>query len=82
MAIQSCSKFVFVERKYTSRILAGIHNLRVGKVPSAEVVIYVRSLEGSINYVNLMQPQKATKLRLQLQAAKCLSKRPNLSHAV
>ncbi len=68
------SKFVSVERTYMSRIRAGIHNLQVGKVPSPEVAVYVRSLEGSINYVNLMQPQKAAKFRSQLKAATQSSK--------
>lgn len=63
------SKFVSVERAYISRIRAGIHNLRVGKVSNAEVPAYVRGLEGSINYVHLMQPQKAAKFRSQLLAA-------------
>jgi RNA-directed DNA polymerase len=63
------SKFVSVERTYMSRIRAGIHNLKVGKVPSAEIAVYVRSLEGSINYVYLMQPQKAARLHSQLEAA-------------
>lgn len=60
---------VSVERAYLSRIRAGIRNLRVGRVPRAEVALYVRSLEGSINYVHLMQPQKAAKLRKELNAA-------------
>jgi len=59
------SKFVSVERKYMSRIRAGIHNLQVGSVPSGEVAVYIRSLEGSINYVHLMQPRQAAKLRSQ-----------------
>lgn len=63
------SKFVSVERAYVSRIRAGIHNLRTGKVANAEVPAYVRGLEGSINYVHLMQPQKAAKFRSQLLAA-------------
>jgi hypothetical protein len=63
------SKFVSVERTYVSRIRAGIHNLCVGKVPNADVPAYVRGLEGSINYVHLMQPQKAAKFRSQLLAA-------------
>jgi hypothetical protein len=68
------SKFVSVERAYISRIRAGIHNLRVGRVPNAEVPVYVRGLEGSINYVHLMQPQKAAKLRCQLKEAQALTK--------
>lgn len=63
------SKFVAVERAYISRIRAGIHNLQVGKVPNSEIGAFVRALEGSINYVHLMQPQKAVKLRSQLAAA-------------
>jgi RNA-directed DNA polymerase len=68
------SKFVSVERAYMSRIRAGIYNLRAGKVPNSEVAAYVRGLEGSINYVNLMQPQKAAKFRSQLKAAQSLTK--------
>jgi RNA-directed DNA polymerase len=40
------SKFVSVEKAYLSRIRAGIRNLRVGKVPSTEVAVYIRSLAG------------------------------------
>jgi RNA-directed DNA polymerase len=63
------SRFVSVERKYLSQIRAGIHNLRVGRVLDTELALYIRSLEGSINYVHLMQPQKAAKFRSQLTAA-------------
>lgn len=62
------SRLVSVEKAFLSRIRAGIHNLRVGKVPQNEVVSYVRSLEGSINYVALIQPLKAKQFRCQLNA--------------
>lgn len=75
------SKSAAVDRQYLSSVRAGIYNLQVGRVPGSVQVKYIRSLEGSINYIGLFQPAKAAKLRLQLMAAQ-LSQIRNHGNAV
>jgi hypothetical protein len=62
-------KVVAVQKQYRSRVRAGIHNLACGRVMACEVGAYVESLKGSINYLGLFDPKRATKLRLQLRDA-------------
>ena len=50
-----------------SRLRSGIHKIRTGEVPSRQMYKYVRQLEGGITYVASIVPQKAAKLRRQLQ---------------
>jgi RNA-directed DNA polymerase len=63
-------RFITVQKKYISRIRAGIHNLQHGRVATAEMN-YVESLEGSINYLRLFDLRKAGKLQEQLRQLLC-----------
>ncbi len=63
-------RFITVERAYLERIRAGIHNLAIGKVGASDFGRYILSLEGQINYVGLFDSNKATRLRLALEAGK------------
>lgn len=62
-------KFVTLQKQYRSRIRAGIHNLRCGKVPPTEVPGYIESLKGSVNYLRLFDPKRATRLQEELYEA-------------
>lgn len=63
-------KFITVEKAYRKQIRAGIHNLACGKVVASELVRYLMSLDGQINYVGLFDAKKAARLRTDLAAAK------------
>ncbi len=62
-------KFITVQKQYRSSIRAGIHNLKCGKVCGPAVGAYVESLRGSINYLQLFEPKKATHLSEELKGA-------------
>ena len=62
-------RFVTVQREYLSRIRAGIHNLRCGKVAPAEVYGYVESLKGNISYLRLFDVKKADRFQARLELA-------------
>lgn len=62
-------KFVTVQRQHRSRIRAGIHNLKCGRVPIHDFGAYVDGLRGSISYLRLFDPHRAAEFDLQLQAA-------------
>lgn len=59
-------RFVTVQKQYISRIRAGIHNLKCGRVAAIDVDDYVQSLEGSVNYLRLFDTTKAGKLQEQV----------------
>jgi hypothetical protein len=69
-------KLVSVDKKYLKRLRAGIHNLQCGRVLEHRDE-YVRSLEGSISYVALLQPTTAVKLKDQLANALLILKTNN-----
>ena len=58
--------FIKVQKQYRSSIRAGIHNLKFGRVRASEIGAYVESLRGSINYLRLFEPKKATHLSEEL----------------
>ncbi|HEX4603773.1 MAG TPA: hypothetical protein VH724_07250, partial [Candidatus Angelobacter sp.] len=60
-------KFVTVQKQYRSRIRAGIHNFRCGKVPVADAGAYFEALKGNIGYLRLFDPRKAASLEQRLQ---------------
>ncbi len=62
-------KSVTVRKEYRARIRAGVHNLKCGRVPTHEIDAYVEGLRGSIGYVRLFEPRKATALQLSLEQA-------------
>ena len=53
-------RFITVQRQYLNSIRAGIHNLKYRRVRASEIGAYVESLHGSINYLRLFEPKKAT----------------------
>jgi len=53
-------EFVTVQKQYTGRIRAGIHNLKCGRVAANEIGAYVEGLKGNIGYLRLFDPAKAT----------------------
>jgi hypothetical protein len=61
--------FVTVQKQYKSRIRAGINNLSLEKVGDKEAGAYIETLKGSINYVGLFDPKKATRFRRDLEIA-------------
>jgi RNA-directed DNA polymerase len=67
-------RFVTVQKQYISRIRAGIHNLRCGKIATSEMDDYIQSLEGSIGYLRLFDTRKAAKLQKQLGMTRELAK--------
>jgi RNA-directed DNA polymerase len=62
-------RFVTVQKQYRSRIRAGIHNLRCGRVPRREVGAYIEGLRGSVGYLRLFDRKRADALELQLGIA-------------
>jgi RNA-directed DNA polymerase len=60
-------KLVTVQKQYRSRVRAGIHNLKCGKVAVDDVDAYVESLKGSVSYLRLFDTTRATKLEQQLK---------------
>ena len=60
-----------------SRLRSGIHKIRTGEVLSGQMYKYVRQLEGGIAYVASIVPQKAAKLRRELQDVIMLRIAPN-----
>jgi RNA-directed DNA polymerase len=62
-------KFVTVQKQYKSRIRAGIHNLRCGRIPRHETGAYIEGLRGCIGYLRLFDTKRASALELQLAMA-------------
>jgi RNA-directed DNA polymerase len=52
-----------------SRLRSGIHKLRTKQVAAHDVEKYIRQLQGGITYIASIKPQKAAKLREELQEA-------------
>jgi RNA-directed DNA polymerase len=65
-------RFVTVQRQYVSRIRAGIHNLKCGKVTAPEMDDYTERLEGSIGYLRLFDTGKARKFHEQLEIVRVM----------
>ena len=55
---------------YASGLRAGIHKLRVGKIPIGQSEDYLKQLEGSIAYVRNINPDLAKRLLRDLEIAK------------
>jgi hypothetical protein len=66
-------RFVTVQKQYVSRIRAGIHNLKCGKVAGPELDDYAERLEGSIGYLRLFDAGKARKFQEQLEIVRVLA---------
>jgi hypothetical protein len=62
-------RFPSVLPERLSRLRAGIHNLRLGRVPVPEIQGYTRSLRGGIAHVASIAPRKAAKLVQDLDQA-------------
>jgi hypothetical protein len=67
-------RFVTVQKQYVSRIRAGIHNLKCGKVTTPELDDYAERLEGSIGYLRLFDTEKARRFQEQLDVVRALAK--------
>jgi RNA-directed DNA polymerase len=58
-------RFVTVQGQYRSRIRAGIHNLKCGKIAAFELDDYIERLEGNISYLRLFDVRNASKFQEQ-----------------
>jgi RNA-directed DNA polymerase len=63
-------RFATVQREYRSRIRAGIHNLKSGRIVAVEIEDYVQRLEGNIGYLRLFDVRNADKFCHQLDSAR------------
>lgn len=61
-------KVVTVQKQYRSKIRAGIHNLKCGRVPARDMGAYVQSLRGNVGYLRLFDPAWAKEFEIHLQA--------------
>lgn len=59
-----------VPSDYANRLRAGIHKLRLGKVPLEKLEGYLEQLEGNIAYVKNINPDLARRLLRDLEIAK------------
>jgi RNA-directed DNA polymerase len=60
-------RFITVQKEYRSRIRAGIHNLKRGRVQAHDAPAYVRSLLGNIGYLRLFDPARAEAMQFVLR---------------
>ncbi len=55
-------------RRYESTVRSGIHKLETGLVPRFQHHAYIRSLQGRITYIRMINPRRAGPLELRLMS--------------
>jgi len=63
-------RFPSVLPERIARLRSGIHKLRTNQVPEHELPKYLRSLEGSIKQLSIINPKKGKRLLLEMEAVR------------